>query len=462
MTDLIAAAPSTAFWTLDRVARALGAPSSAPHGASMLRGVSTDTRSVSLGDVFVALVGERFDAHRFLEEAVAAGAAALVVSRAPGIGELGVPVFEVPDTLIALGNLARFRRRALGVPVVAIAGSNGKTSTKEIVRAALGAVLHVHATTANLNNLIGVPLTLLAAPNDCDVIVVELGTNAHGEVARLRAIAEPDVAVVTSIGEEHLEGFGSLEGVLREESEVFSSSTVAIVPADQPEIGEAARSRSRRVVEAGLDTGDMRAQQWGLEPDGRGWISIDGDVVRPPLRGAHNLRNTMLALAVARECGVSMADAARGIAGMPVPAMRTAFASLGRLTLINDAYNANPASMRAALDLLEGTGAGRQRVAVLGTMLELGAHAKALHAEIARRALRSSVDVIAATGEMAEALVAAAAGDASGRLVIAPTVDALWPALEPRLTPDAVVLLKASRGIRLERLVPHLTAWATR
>ncbi len=462
MAELIAAAPDTAFWTLDRVSDALGAPPSAPRGASVLRGISTDTRTVAPGDVFVALVGERFDAHRFLDEAVAAGARALVVSRSPRIGELGVPVFQVPDTLVALGQLARYRRRALGVPVVAIAGSNGKTSTKELVRAALGVVLDVHATVANLNNQIGVPLTLLAAPNACDVVIVELGTNAHGEVARLRDIAEPDIAVVTSIGEEHLEGFGSLEGVLREESELFSPATVAIVPASQPELGEAARSRSRRVVEAGLDTGDMRAQQWGLDPDGRGWISVDGDTVRPPLRGAHNLRNTMLALAVARECGVSMADAARGIALMPVPAMRTAFDTIGRLTVINDAYNANPASMRAALELLESVGAGRQRVAVLGSMLELGTQAKSLHAEIARRALRSSLDVIAATGEMADALVAAAVGDEQKRVVIAPTVDALWPALEPRLAADAVVLLKASRGIRLERLVPHLTAWATR
>ncbi|MEP6689659.1 MAG: UDP-N-acetylmuramoyl-tripeptide--D-alanyl-D-alanine ligase [Gemmatimonadaceae bacterium] len=458
MAELLAAAPATNFWTMDRVAAALGAGGNGPRGPLALRAISTDTRSVHSGDLFVALSGERYDAHRFLSDAVARGAVALVVSQPPRLHTVGVPAFVVADTLAALGALARYRRRALGVPVIAVAGSNGKTSTKELIRAALGGVLDVHATTANLNNLVGVPLTLLAAPNESELVVVELGTNAPGEIARLRAIAEPDITVLTSIGEEHLEGFGSLDGVLREEADAFSASGVAIVPSSQPEIADAARRRACRVVTAGLEAGDVRADRWGVNPDGSGWIEIDGETVRPPLFGEHNLRNAMLAIAVARECGVPMSAVSTGIARMAVPAMRTAFASLGAATLINDAYNANPASMRAALELLEAVGAGRQRVAVLGTMLELGAQAGALHDEIARRALRSSLDVVAGVGEMGTALAAAGAGDA--RVVTAADIDTLWTALAPRLARDAVVLLKASRGVQLERLVPHLTAWS--
>jgi UDP-N-acetylmuramoyl-tripeptide--D-alanyl-D-alanine ligase len=213
-------------------------------------------------------------------------------------------------------------------------------------------------------------------------------------------------------------------------------------------------------VSAGLDAGDVRPTRWGIDGEGLGWIEIDGVTVRPPLRGAHNLRNAMLALAAAAECGVSMIDAARGIEQMPVPPMRLALQALGSATLINDAYNANPGSTRAALELLAHAGAGRQRVAILGTMRELGRHSARLHEEIAREALRSSIDLVAGCGEFAGALEAVGAGDE--RIVTAPDVDELWTRLAPRLKRDALILLKASRGVRLERLVPHLTTWAYR
>jgi UDP-N-acetylmuramoyl-tripeptide--D-alanyl-D-alanine ligase len=450
------------FWTRQRVAEALAAHAGGalPNGSGALAGICTDTRAIRAGDCFVALIGERFDAHAFLAAAVAGGAAALVVSRAqPAVG-LGVPVYAVADTLAALGALARYRRRAWGEPVIAVAGSNGKTTTKELIRSALSSVLEVHATAGNQNNLVGVPLTLLDIPDAADVAVVELGINVPGEMARLRAIAEPSIAVMTCIAEEHLEGLGSLDGVLREESLVFDGVSIAVVPTSQPEVAAAARGRVRRVVTAGLDDGDVHAARWGIDADGQGWIELDGATVRPPVRGVHSLRNAMLAFAAASECGVSPADAARGMAGACIPSMRLGWEPLGTATLVNDAYNASPASMRAALELLDGLGGGRQRVAVLGPMLELGTHSARLHEEIGRRALGTRVDVIAAIGEMADALRAAAPGDS--RLVLAADIETLWPKLAPRLSRDAIVLLKASRGVRLERLVPLLAAWATR
>jgi UDP-N-acetylmuramoyl-tripeptide--D-alanyl-D-alanine ligase len=470
-------AGSPGFWTLDRVAAALaGGPAgghSAPPsrrgvldatrrtGGAGLRGVATDSRTAGDGDIFVALDGERFDGHDFLAAAVRQGVGAVIVTRPERAQGLGVPVFAVPDTLVALGELARYRRRAWGKSVIAIAGSNGKTTTKELVRGALGAAFSVHATTANYNNRIGVPLTLLGIPDAADVAVIEMGTNAHGEVAILRAIVEPDVAVVTSIGEEHLEGFGDLAGVLAEESAVFTRESVGIVPASDTALVAAARARAQSVVAAGLGEGDLRASSWevGASGEGAGQMVVDGVPVVVPLRGAHNLRNAMLALAVARACGVPMAAAAAGLRGVASPPMRTTWAQLGRATLINDAYNSNPASVRAALDLLDAVGTGRQRVVVLGTMRELGAAGPALHAEIAQRALASPFDVIAGVGEFASALEQA--GGADARLVTAPDIDDLWPRLRERLAPDAVILLKASRGVRLERLVPPLTEWAT-
>jgi len=452
------------FWTRDRVAHALApcATVTLPRGSAPLSGVSTDTRSIAPGSLFVALAGEHFDAHEFLRDAVKAGAGAVVVSRPGAAAGLGVPAYVVADTLVALGALANYRRRAWGPrgPVIAIAGSNGKTTTKELTRSALASRLEVHATSGNLNNLVGVPLTLLALPDAADVVVVELGMNVPGEMTRLRAIAEPTITVITCIAEEHLEGLGSLEGVMREESIALDGAQIGVVPASQPDVVAVARGKVRRVVTAGLGEGDVCASRWGTSPDGGGWLELDGITVRPPVPGAHNLRNAMLAMAVARECGIPVADAARGIEAAVIPPMRMAWGSLGTATLINDAYNASPASMRASLDVLAGLEGTRQRVAVLGTMRELGTHAVRLHDEIARYALASPIEVIAAIGEMATALVAAAPDDP--RLVLGDDLDALWPRLEPRLARDAIVLLKASRGVRLERLVPLLTAWATR
>jgi UDP-N-acetylmuramoyl-tripeptide--D-alanyl-D-alanine ligase len=445
----------SAFWTLDRLAAALG---TGPTGPAALTGVSTDSRAIAAGSVFVALIGERFDGHDFLHHAVDAGCRAVVVSRAAAAASIGVPVYIVPDTLAALGLLGRYRRRAWGRPLFAVAGSNGKTTTKELLRAALGARLRVHATEGNFNNQIGVPLTLLALPDDADVAVVEVGTNAPGEIALLRAITEPDVAVLTSVGEEHLEGLHDLAGVLAEEGAIFDGVSVAVVPADQPDVADAARGRARRVVAAGLDVGDVHPDWWRLEENGTGCLGIGATTVVVPLRGAHNLRNAILAIAAAELAGVSAADAAAGIAAMATPPMRSTWETIGRATVINDAYNANPASARAALDLLGAVAGGRQRVAVLGTMRELGAGADALHAEIARRALAGPIDVVAGIGAFADALASVGAGDV--RVVTAPDIETLWTRLEPRLHADAVILLKASRGVRLERLVPHLHDWA--
>lgn len=440
--------PGAGFWTLRRVAQALG---HGPADDRAVAGVSTDTRAIAPGACFVALRGERFDAHDFLADAVRAGAGALVVSDARRAATLGVPVFEVPDTLVALGALARYRRLAWGRPVIAVGGSNGKTSTKELLRAALGSRLAVHATTGNLNNRIGVPLTLLALDDAAVVAIVECGTNEPGEIAILRDIVRPEVALITAVQEEHLEGLGSLAGVMAEEMALADGVALAVVPGDDAAMVAEAGRRAGRVLAPTLGA-------HGLHPDGRGWLEHAGTRVEIPLRGRHNLRNAALALAVAEEFGVEAEDCARGLAAMPTPPMRSAVQPLGAALLLNDAYNSNPGSARAALALLRDVGGGRQRVAVLGTMRELGAHGVRAHREVAEAALAEGHDLVCGIGEFAGALEAAAPGDA--RVLTAADVDDLWPQLEPRLEADAAILLKASRGVKLERLVPLLTTWA--
>ncbi len=450
--------PDTAhpYWTFERVAQALG---TGPTSDARLAGVSTDTRQIARGDLFVALRGERFDAHDFLAQAKESGAAAFVVSNAQAAAGLGIPTYVVPDTLVALGQLATAWRRAWGRSVIAVAGSNGKTSTKELLKAAFNRTFVVHATAGNLNNLIGVPLTLLAIPSDADVAIIEMGTNAPGEVATLRAIARPDVAVLTSIGEEHLEGLGDLAGVLREECDVFQGTTLAIVPAAHPEVLPFANERASAVVVAGLTGDGVTPERWGLDDEGRPWLEVEGQRFELPLRGAHQAANAMLAIAAARACGVPLADAAEGLAAMPVPNMRGVWETHGSTTIINDAYNANPHSMRAAIELLARVGDGRPRVAILGSMRELGAQSEEQHRAVARAALASPATMLAGVGDFAAAFASVSPNDP--RVVVADDLEQLWPLLEPRLPRNAVILLKASRGMRLERLLPQLTAWAT-
>jgi UDP-N-acetylmuramoyl-tripeptide--D-alanyl-D-alanine ligase len=446
------------FWTLERIARALGG---GPADGRPVTGITTDSRAITMGECFVALRGERFDAHDFLMAAVEAGAAALVVEDARRAAGLGVPVFEVPYTLVALGLLARYRRDAWARPVIAVGGSNGKTSTKELLRAALGSRFAVHATRGNLNNRIGVPLTLLALDDAADVAVIEAGTNAPGEVAILRDIIRPEVAVVTTVQEEHLEGLGDLAGVLAEELSLCDEVPLAVVPAAEPYVVAEARRRAARVVTAGAAEGDRHASGHGLLPDGRGWMLWEAARVEIPLCGAHNVANAALAMAVAAEFGVAPADAAAGIAAMPMAPMRSEVVPLGAALLLNDAYNANPGSARAALALLRDVGHGRQRVAVLGTMRELGAQAERAHREVAEAALAMGLDLVCGIGDFAAPLEAAAASRPDASVLTAADAEDLWPRLAPRLARDAAVLLKASRGVRLERLVPLLTTWAT-
>ena len=463
------------FWTLTRVADALGgALADGPHTPAQSRAnpahprgdlalirVWTDTRTIAAGDLFVALKGENFDGHDFITQAIGAGARAVVVTDARRASGAGVPVYEVDDTTHALGALGRYRRLAWGRTVVAVGGSNGKTSTKELLKAALGSRLDVHATAGNLNNQVGVPMTLLSLDDAADIAVIEVGTNMPGEIAILRNIVRPDIAVITAIEEEHLEGFGDLAGVLAEEAALLDGTAVAVVPAHEVALVAEARKRAGRVATAGIADGDFSADRGALGDDGCGALTIDGADIRVPLRGVHNMRNAMLALAVARECGISMQDAARGLAALDtakMPGMRSAVEPLGGALLINDAYNANPGSARAALALLTAVAGNRPRVVILGTMRELGSQAARAHREVAREAVASGASIVAGIGEFGPALKDVATGDP--RVISAVDVDDLWRALGPRLAPDSAILLKASRGVRLERMLPHLREWA--
>ncbi|MGH7613037.1 MAG: UDP-N-acetylmuramoyl-tripeptide--D-alanyl-D-alanine ligase [Gemmatimonadales bacterium] len=444
------------FWTSGRVAETLGVP--APLRTTFAR-VSTDTRQLATGDLFVALQGERFDAHDFLAAAQAQGAAAAVVRRGTTPVD-GLPFFAVADTLAALGSLARGRRRALpaGSPVVAITGSSGKTSTKELVRAALAARYRVHATTGNLNNLVGVPLTILATPDDAEALVVEAGASLPGEIARLRDIIEPTIGVITNIGYAHVEGFGSLEGVLQEKLSLLYGVPLAVVGPDPTALAEQARRRTRTVVAGATPPADVVPDAFGLDDTGRCRLRWNGHDVTLPVFGLHQAENAMLALAVAREAGVAPDAALAALATAHVPGGRGRVIRAADLTIIDDTYNANPSSLRWAVASAARLAQARQRplAVVVGSMLELGPESARLHAAAAADIMGRKPVLVGAVGEFA-ASFAPYRDQLGERLLVATDAEALGPRLKVALQGNEVVLLKASRGVALERVLRHLS-----
>lgn len=439
-------------WTAAAVAEALG--TSAPADGRFT-GVSTDTRTLVDGELYVALEGARYDGHAFLDDARRRGAAGAVVRRGtPDVSDL--TLFVVDDTLRALGRLAHHRRRQIAGPVVAVTGTNGKTSTREFVAAVLGTCWQVHATRANLNNEIGVPLTILAAPHDTDALVVEAGASERGEIGRLREVIAPTIGVITNVASGHIEGFGSERGVLDEKVSLLRGVPVAIVGTTPPELATLARASSQRVVTAGLEPdAEVHPDVWHVGSDGRCALEVAGARVTIPVIGRHQGDNAMLALAVGQVLDVDMPRAMSALERVRLPAGRCEVLRAGERVVLDDTYNANPSSVEAALVTAEALRGDRALVVVVGTMLEMGSASQAEHDRIADRIVEADPVLIGAVGAFVPALERhrSALGD---RLVAAEDADDLGRAVAARLEGNELILLKASRGMRLERAIPHL------
>ena len=428
-----------------------------PGGSDAVRysAVSTDTRTIAPGAIFVALRGERFDAHHFLEAARDAGAVAAVVHQGTApVG--GLVLHHVTDTLRGYGLLARARRRSITGPVVAITGTNGKTSTKELVAAVLRTKWFTHATRANLNNLVGVPQTILEAAPATQALVVEAGANLPGEIARYREIIEPDLTIVTNATAGHLEGFGSFEAVVAEKLELVRNVPIALVGTEPRSLGEGSREQGAgRVITVGLSKADVVPEAVTLGPDARPTVTIDGYTFTVPLLGLHQAGNALFAWAAARELHLDLPACAAALAGVRLPFGRGEVIKLGGLTIVNDAYNANPVSFRTAIAIARQLRPGRRLVFVAGTMRELGPDSERLHRDIAEQLAALDPDLLAAVGDFVPAL-APWAGHFGHRLVTATDAIALGPLLAERLSGDELVVLKASRGVALERILPAI------
>lgn len=450
--------------SLGDVAAAVGAVCHPSISQTVIRRVTTDSRDVWPGDLFFALRGPRFDGHQFTTQALAKGAVACVCDRRLDAPIESGPLLTVDDTLAALGRLAKhYRHTVLPVStvVIAVTGSNGKTTTKCMIDHILSGEFKGRASPKSFNNAIGVPLTLLSADADDRYLVVEIGSNSPGEVAALAAMASPNVAVITSIGEAHLEGLGDLHAVAAEKISLLRSvrpAGFAVVNVDRAEILPylSAAGRTRLLTfgveqSAKLCVTRRRANLYGtaFELEGRHQIEL-------PMPGAHHATNAAAAFAVARWFGVAPERIVERLRSFRPPQGRTELEEVGGVKIVDDAYNANPSSVRAAVEALRAAENGR-RVLVLGDMLELGVDSAASHGRVIREAFEAGIEVLVAVGPATiEAARAHALKQNGPEIHCCADVLSTNALLDDLVVAGDTVWIKGSRGMQLDGVVRHL------
>ena len=470
--------------TLEYAASACGGQLKGAMVETVFHGVSSDSRQIRPGEIFVALRGDRFDGHEYLQQAAERGAVAAIISNPRRVPDaLNLPLIQVSDTLQALQRLAAAYRQAMPLRTVAVTGSNGKTSTKEMVAALLAERFSTIKTEGNLNNHIGVPLSLLRIRRSHEVGVFEMGMNHPGELAPLAAMVAPAVSIVTNVGPAHLEGMGGEEAVAREKAAVvlaLPKEGVAVLNADNPWTPQLRRHAASRVVTAGLaPEAGVRAENIRHLEDG-----VEFDLILPPLDspdlpcvvsprapasessspirvrlaaiGEHWISNALLAAAAARVFGLTTDEIAAGFGKIELPAMRMQSCEIAGVRWINDAYNANPDSMRAALRALAARPCRGRRVAVLGDMLELGVESERWHRTVGVEAARLRLDMLITVGPQSRWMAEEAIAKGMSAAAVAVCDDAAQAAaaLQARFHPGDCVLLKGSRGMKMELLLP--------
>lgn len=433
---------------------------------TFIKNICTDSRKVKAGDLFFAIKGENFDGHDFLKEVAEKKATGVVIERKkmpPQLPECAVLVVE--NTITAFGKLAAAYRRDFELPIVCVCGSNGKTTTKELVASALRQKFSIVWSEASFNNCIGVPATLLRIEKTHQVAVLEAGTNHPGELAPLVEMIQPRLGILTNIGREHLEFFGDLAGVAREEgqlAELLPSDGTLFVNGDNEWTDQIIRRTRAKVVRIGFgEKNDWRADKIRLDKNGVTFRVVTGKKdfggeYRVHLLGRHQVLNALFAVAVSEELGLGRAEIQRGLTECKPAKMRMQFWEAGGIRVLDDAYNANADSMGAALETLRDLPLQGRRVAVLGDMGELGAHSEEAHREVGRRAAELEIGQLFAVGKMAPVVAKAARDAGLSRVIEFENVEAAVKAIKNFLKSGDVVLLKASRSSRLERIAETL------
>ena len=426
--------------------------------------VSTDSRNITPGCLFIPLEGERFDGHSFINSALEAGAAGCLTARERESYLPGRFYIKVRSTQRALWELARYYKKLFPIPFIAVTGSVGKTTTKDMTAAVLGARFRVHKTEGNFNNDIGVPLTLLRLEAQHEVCVVELGMDHAGEIDNLARLVEPDMALITNIGDAHIENLGSRENIFKAKCEIFphlKRDGLAILNGDDPLLAALEGTLAQRTVFVGEGEGlDYTARD--LSSDGAGHLFCRVKTPRSqfeaniPALGSHMIYPTLMAAATAEALGMAPDEIVRGIgAFLPTKMRMNIVRCKGDIVILNDAYNANPQSMRAAAAVL-GDAQGRRKVAVVGDMKELGPGSEQFHRAVGGYFAQAGADRLIAVGDLARFMAEGARDAGLGQADWFPTLDAARNALSREVRAGVTILVKASRSMAFEKIVDFL------
>jgi UDP-N-acetylmuramoyl-tripeptide--D-alanyl-D-alanine ligase len=453
------------FTVQDIVRASQGALVAGDLGVSVT-GVSIDSRSLAVGEAFFAIHGHRLNGHAFLADAAARGAACIVVHTLPDDAPATVPLVLVEDTTRALGRLGAWHRAKFSIPVVAVTGSNGKTSTKEMIGAVLSTRWTVLKPESSFNNQWGLPLTLLKLSPEHQAAVLEIGTNAPGEIATLAALADPTVGVITMVASVHTEFLGSIDAVREEKADLVRAvraDGLVVLNADDPRVAGMAGDARARVLTFGRAPG-AAVRSVGPETDDERGVTFTLDIagdrhsVTLAFAGRHNVANALAAAAAGVGLGFEAADIVRGLqAARPVRG-RCVWREAGEVRILDDTYNASPSSVRAALDTIAAHRTGRRAIVVLGDMLELGATSDEAHREVGRLVAALPADEFVGLGRASRVAVEAAREAGLPEAHALMTLEDIVAHLLKRLAPGDVVLVKGSRGMRMERVVDALVA----
>ena len=446
--------------TLFQIVQLAGASLSSGDGTVVINKVSTDSRTIKPGELFVALRGENFEGHNFVEAAAKAGAtSALVDLNWAGNVSNNFALVRAADTLRAYQALAANYRRSLALKVLAITGSNGKTSTKDFAASVLARKFQVTKTEGNFNNHVGLPRTILEATSEDEVAVWELGMNHPGEIAALSKIAAPDAAIITNIGVAHIEFMGSREAIAMEKGALAEAiepqGTVILNADDSFSEGIAARTRAK-VILAGTTDGAVRAIEIRQSADGSEFTIVEGAHrcrAQLPVAGLHMVQNALLAVAAGRAFGLSIEECAAGLAAAPLTKARLQIKQIGGVQFLDDSYNANPDSMKAALRTLVELDTDGKRIAVLGEMRELGGESERGHREVGETAATLGVNQLITIGEVAELIAEGARAAGLHQVSSAPSTAEAAKLLGEIAKPGDLVLIKGSRAARTEEVI---------
>ncbi len=424
-------------------------------------GVSTDSRTIKPNQCFFAIKGQAFDGHDFLEQAIQKKAACCVTQKPYNCDS--VPCITTENTITALGQLAAWYRKKYSFKVIAITGSAGKTTTREIIYHCLKNKYKTHRSPKSFNNNIGLPLTILSAQPDTQVLVTEIGANAPGEIAHLSKIANPDIALITNIHPAHLQGFGSIENIIKEKASIaigLKNGAPVIINGHFKDLIEQTKKITPQIITFGnTDYFDIFSQQL-LSMGTKGQITIDNKQINVPLPGSANLENTLAAWAVCKQLGISLNHFQNALNQMPQVEMRLNILQAGPITIIDDSYNANPASMANAVDTLSQLAKNKQKrpVFIAGDMAELGQAASPLHRQLGDITAKKGIKLVLAAGKYANDIILGIKNAKAPNCEHASfkDTDTLCDNLDKFLTPDDIILVKGSRNMRMEKAVKKI------